>query len=159
MLPFCVPEVMEKLEMLSLEIQRMPKEMGKEFGDLSKNPYLSVCTTSTHDMSTMRAWWEEDRARTHRYFNNELNQYGMAPLFCEPWICQQIIEKHMNCRHWVITSIQIGFHWREITGKEFSEDKHPPTEHYWDNRFTSIDELEKTKPQGATNRSIFAIRR
>lgn len=107
MIPNCVPEVMAEQEILSLEIQRMPKEMDVEFDVLEKVPYLSVCTTSTHDMSTMRAWWEEDPQRTQRYFNNVLHEYGVAPIFCEPWICQQIIEKHLySPAMWVILPFQ-----------------------------------------------------
>ena len=50
MIPDCVPEVMRRLGILSLEIQRMPKSAGELFADPSRYPYLSVCTTSTHDM-------------------------------------------------------------------------------------------------------------
>ncbi len=107
MVPMCVPTVMSDLEILSLEIQRMPKEPYVEFGTLSKVPKTSVCTTSTHDMSTMRQWWEEDRSSVQRYFGNELHQYGTAPQFCEPWICRLIIENHLKSpASWVILPIQ-----------------------------------------------------
>lgn len=136
MVPACVPQVMAKLGMLSLEIQRMPKEMGIEFGRLEHNPYLSVSTTSTHDMSTMRAWWEEDKARTQRYFNNDLNQYGMAPIFCEPWICQQIIERHLACPSmFVILPIQDwmaldgNLRWKETFSERINDPANP--NNYW----------------------------
>jgi 4-alpha-glucanotransferase len=107
MVPGCVPSVMSDLEILSLEIQRMPKEMYVEFGSLERVPRLSVCTTSTHDMSTMRQWWEEDASVTQRYFNNELKQYGEAPKHCEPWICQMIVENHLaSPAVWVILPLQ-----------------------------------------------------
>ncbi|MEJ7663408.1 MAG: 4-alpha-glucanotransferase [Hymenobacter sp.] len=32
-----------------------------EFSHPNDAPYLSVVTTSSHDMSTLRGWWEEDR--------------------------------------------------------------------------------------------------
>ena len=115
MVPQCVPSLMNELEILSLEIQRMPKEMYTEFGNLSKMPERSVCTTSTHDMSTMRQWWEEERDSIQRYFSNELRQFGEAPLFCEPWICQQIIENHLNSpAAWVILPLQ---DWMATDGK------------------------------------------
>ena len=95
MIPHCVPEVMERLQILSLEIQRMPKESWREFGDTWAYPYRSVCTTSTHDMSGIRAWWEEDRARTQRFFNEILGEQGEAPYFCEPWICEKIVELNL----------------------------------------------------------------
>ncbi|OUO99578.1 4-alpha-glucanotransferase [Barnesiella sp. An22] len=92
MIPGCVPEVMKQLQILSLEIQRMPKEWNCEFGDVSRYPVRSVCTTSTHDMSGIRGWWQEDPARTQRYFNEVLGESGQAPATCEPWICERMVE-------------------------------------------------------------------
>lgn len=107
MVPGCVPSVMRDLGILSLEIQRMPKEMYVEFGSLERMPRMSVCTTSTHDMSTMRQWWRENRTSTQNYFNNELKQYGEAPESCEPWICQLIVERHLaSPAVWVILPLQ-----------------------------------------------------
>ncbi|MEG1616171.1 MAG: 4-alpha-glucanotransferase [Bacteroidales bacterium] len=96
MIPHCVPDVMADLQILSLEIQRMPKDPTHEFGIPAYYPYLSVCTTSTHDMSTLRGWWEEDRAKTQRFFNNVLHEVGAAPYFCEPWVCEKIIDQHLK---------------------------------------------------------------
>jgi 4-alpha-glucanotransferase len=64
LVPACVPQVMRDLGLLSLEIQRMPKELGREFSHPKDAPYLSVVTPATHDMSTIRGWWEEDRNLT-----------------------------------------------------------------------------------------------
>ncbi len=96
MIPKTVPEVMQNKQILSLEIERMPKEMYRTFANLSAYPYLSVCTTSTHDMSTLRGWWEEDRALTQRYYNEQLQIEGEAPLYCEPWVCERIINNHLH---------------------------------------------------------------
>jgi len=41
----------------------MPKKSGTEFFLPEEAPYLSVITPSTHDMSTIRSWWEEDRTK------------------------------------------------------------------------------------------------
>ena len=60
MIPECVPAVMDKLRILGLEVQRMPKTMGYIVGNPSRYPYLSVCTTSTHDMSVLRQWLAEE---------------------------------------------------------------------------------------------------
>lgn len=95
MIPHCVPEVMEQLQILRLEIQRMPKDPSLEFGIPANYPYLSVCTTSSHDMSTLRGWWEEDRARTQHFYNQVLQESGEAPYFCEPWICEKILKQHL----------------------------------------------------------------
>ncbi|MDR1437388.1 MAG: 4-alpha-glucanotransferase, partial [Candidatus Symbiothrix sp.] len=95
MIPQSVAEVMRKLQILSLEIERMPKSPRYEFTPLKHNPYLSVCTTSTHDMSTIRGWWKENRAKTQRYYNEILEKPGEAPEECTPAICEQIIRNHI----------------------------------------------------------------
>ena len=96
MIPACVPEVMSRLEILSLEIQRMPKDPKLEFGDTWRYPYFSVCTTSTHDMGGIRVWWEADRAVTQRFYNNALHEHGEAPYFAEPWICKKVLDLQLN---------------------------------------------------------------
>jgi 4-alpha-glucanotransferase len=103
MIPATVPSVMRELEIMSLEIQRMPKKSGVEFGLPSEAPYLSVCTTSTHDMSTLRAWWEEDLMATRRYYNGVLGMNGLAPKVCDTWISERIINQHLfSSAMWVI---------------------------------------------------------
>ena len=95
MIPATVPAVMSDLRILSLEIQRMPKDPELEFANPAWYPYLSVCTTSTHDMNPIRAWWEEDRQVTEHFYHNMLGGHGETPLYCEPWICRQILEQHL----------------------------------------------------------------
>ena len=95
MVPDCVPWVMEQLQILSLEIQRMPKNPEHEFGHLWEYPLRSVCTISTHDMATLRGWWEEDRDVTQRFYNQELGHWGEAPYFCEWWVCRDILLQHL----------------------------------------------------------------
>jgi 4-alpha-glucanotransferase len=95
MVPACVPEVMRELGILGLEIERMPKTPGTEFFHPNDAPYLSVVTPSTHDMSTIRGWWEENRQQTQRFYNYMLGQYGEAPLHCEPWINKKVILQHL----------------------------------------------------------------
>lgn len=96
LIPACVPEVMKQLGLLSLEVQRMPKQSNEAFLNLRQAPYLSVVTPSTHDMSTIRGWWEEDRAKTQLFYNTVLGYEGSAPLFCEPWICKAIMMQHLQ---------------------------------------------------------------
>ena len=96
MIPGCVPAVMSQLQILSLEIQRMPKDPKVEFANPYHYPYLSVCTTSTHDMGGIRQWWEENPDKTQRFFNTMLGQTGKAPYFAEPWICDIIVSQHME---------------------------------------------------------------
>lgn len=96
MIPDCVPEVMQHLHILSLEIQRMPKLQGEEFADVSRYPSQSVCSTSTHDMNPLRAWWTEDREKTERFFHEVLHGEGPAPDECEPDICTSIVRMHLD---------------------------------------------------------------
>ena len=96
MIPACVPDVMESLDILSLEIQRMPKQYGREFADTASYPHLSVCSTGTHDTSTLRAWWEENPEASQRYYNAVLGHEGDAPAECTPEICREIIRLHLE---------------------------------------------------------------
>jgi 4-alpha-glucanotransferase len=95
MIPACVPYVMKQLHMLSLEIQRMPKDPTRKFANTNYYPYLSVATTSTHDMSTLRGWWEEDGELRQQYYNQVLGQWGTAPVYAEPSICSNIVRNHL----------------------------------------------------------------
>jgi 4-alpha-glucanotransferase len=98
MIPECVPAVMNRLQIFSLEIERMPKDPNVEFTALRDLPYHSVCTTSTHDMDTIRMWWEENPERTQRYYNHVLHRWGAAPAGCPAEICEQILFNHLNTR-------------------------------------------------------------
>ena len=95
LVPPCVPEVMRDLGLLSLEIQRMPKAMGLAFSRPADAPYLSVVTPGTHDMSTIRGWWEEDPVFTQKFYNQELKLPGTAPAHCEAAINQAIVLQHL----------------------------------------------------------------
>ena len=95
MIPSCVPQVMREQQILSLEIERMPKEYGATFGNPASYPYLSVAATSTHDMSTIRGWWHEDKALTQRYWSEVLHCEGLAEKECSGNTAAQIIEREM----------------------------------------------------------------
>ena len=96
MVPDCVPWVMNELRILSLEIQSMPKDSTVRFGHLSRNPYRSVCTISTHDMSTLRQWWDEDEQQTQEYFNSMLYRGGAAPHPLPGWLAKDIVSRHLT---------------------------------------------------------------
>ncbi len=107
MVPACVPVVMKQLGLLSLEIQRMPKELGREFSRPADAPYLSVVTPGTHDMSTIRGWWEEDRKFTQKFYHSELQGHGDAPPHCDPGISQAIVRQHLaSPAMWSIFQLQ-----------------------------------------------------
>lgn len=115
MIPECVPSVMNDLRILSLEIQRMPKQPMQEFGSLADYPYRSVCTISTHDMSTLRGWWEEDLSQTQRYYNHILGHSGTAPSIATTELCEEIVRKHLKSNSLLcILSFQ---DWLSIDGK------------------------------------------
>ena len=96
MVPDCVPWVMNELRILSLEIQSMPKDPTTRFGHLSRNPYRSVDTISTHDMATLRQWWDEDEERTQNYFNTMLYRGGPAPHPLPDWLAKDIVSRHLT---------------------------------------------------------------
>ena len=95
MVPDCVSWVMNELRVLSLEIQSMPKDPHVRFGHLSRNPYRSVCTFSTHDMATLRQWWDEDASRTQDYFNSMLFHEGNAPHPLPGWLARDIVSRQL----------------------------------------------------------------
>ena len=140
MVPDCVAEVMDNLGLLSLKIQRMPKEEYLDFGIPSLYPYLSVCTTSCHDMSTIRGWWEEDGKIRQKFYNNMLGGEGEAPVYCEPWICEQIINQHLySTSMWAVFPIQdlvaidIKLRRENPADEKINEPSIVP--HYWKYRF------------------------
>lgn len=147
LVPTCVPDVMNQLGILSLEIQRMPKQTEKEFFHPNDAPYMSVVTPSTHDMSTIRGWWEEDRIKTQRFYNHVMGQWGDAPFYCEAWINKAVVMQHLySPAMWCIFQMQ------DILGIDESiRFKDPADErinipanpkHYWRYRMhISIEEL------------------
>lgn len=96
MVPDCVPWVMDELKILSLELQSMPKDPKVKFGHLSRNPYRSVCTISSHDMPTLRQWWDENMERTQEYYNTMLYRQGAAPHPLPGWLAKDIISRHLT---------------------------------------------------------------
>lgn len=136
MVPACVPEVMQQLNILSLEVQRMPKKYGDTFVNPAHNPYLSVDTTSTHDTSTLRGWWEENGELTNRFYREMLRHYEGAPYFAEPWVCQEIIRQHLNSTSmWTILPIQDyiamdgEFRWDATQREQINVPSNP--RHHW----------------------------
>lgn len=140
MVPACVPGVMDELGLLSLEIQRMPKDPAKEFAHPHHAPALSVVSPSSHDMPGIRGWWEQDRSITERFFYTVLGQHGDVPYFCEPWIAEIIVMQHLESpAMWAIFPIQDlmaidGQLRRENPHDEQINDPANP-ENYWRYRF------------------------
>ncbi len=149
MVPHCVPEVMEQLAILSLEIQRMPKKTGTEFFHPNDAPYLSVVSPSTHDMSTVRAWWEENRETTRHFYNQLMGKGGEPPVYCEAWINKEIIMQHLySPAMWSIFQLQdlLGMD-EDIRREDPHEERinNPAiSEYYWNYRMhISLEDLLK----------------
>ena len=105
--PGCVQRVLKELGILTLEVQRRPHDTEVEFGHPSDALYLSVCTTSSHDMTTIRGWWEEDYERSKRFFHTQLGHAGEVPRYMEPWIARDIINQHLwSPAMWAIFPLQ-----------------------------------------------------
>ena len=136
MVPDCVPGVLTELGILSLCIQRMPKKPGWAFQPMTACPYLSVCSPSTHDMATLREWWEEDGPRRQQFYNDVLGRAGEAPAFCEPWVVREIVMQHLYAPSlWAVFPIQDLLGMDEALRRKDPRDErinvpsHP--EHYW----------------------------
>jgi len=107
MVPACVPDVMNELGILRLEVQRMPKDQNSEFGNPAEYPYLTVATPSSHDTSTIRGWWEEDPVKTQRFYNQVLKIPGKAPSTCSPDLVSQVISQHLlSSSMWAVFPLQ-----------------------------------------------------
>ena len=147
MVPDCVPWVMNELKILSLELQSMPKDPSVKFGHLSRNPYRSVCTISSHDMPTLRQWWDENIQRTQEYYNTMLYRQGPAPHPLPGWLAQDIISRHLTSPSMLcVLSIQdwlaINEHLRlpDANAERINIPANP--KHYWRYRMhLSIEDL------------------
>ena len=151
MVPDCVPWVMNELRILSLELQSMPKDPNVRFGHLSQNPYRSVCTISSHDMPTLRQWWDEDEARTQEYFSTMLHRESYAPHPLPGWLAGDIISRHLTSPSMLcILSIQ---DWLAIDEKLRLADANAERinipanpKHYWRYRMhLNIEDLQASK--------------
>ena len=151
MVPDCVPWVMEQLQILSLEIQRMPKNPQHEFGHLWEYPRRSVCTISAHDMATLHGWWEEDMELTSRYYNHVLGNWGEVPATAPAEICEEIVRQHLYSpsllailafQDWL--SMDADIRYPDANAERINVPANP--RHYWRYRMhLTIEELMKSK--------------
>ncbi|HWJ28890.1 MAG TPA: 4-alpha-glucanotransferase, partial [Flavisolibacter sp.] len=151
MVPHSVPEVMKHLGILSLEIQRMPKNPQTEFFHPKDAPYLSVVTPSSHDMSTIRGWWEENQEKTQRFFNAILGEQGAAPYFCESWVNRAIVLQHLYApAMWSIFQLQDLLGMSDVLRRESPSEERinnpANATHYWNYRMhINLEQLIKEK--------------
>lgn len=151
MVPDFVPDTLEHLQILCLQVERMPKKETEIFASPATAPYATVVTPGTHDMSTLRGWWEEDRDISRNYYQQQLQHAGEPPAFAEAEICEQIIEKHLQS-----PAIFSVFLMQDILASNASLRKeNPHTErinipananHYWNYRMhISLEAIMKEK--------------
>lgn len=149
MIPDCVPGVMNDLGILSLEVQRMPKDPKIEFLHPSDAPYLSVSTTSTHDTSTLRGWWEEDAGKSERFFRTIMGNQAPFHKIMEAWLARDIIQQHFwSPAMWAIFPIQDLLAMEEELRREDFEAERinipAVAQHYWRYRIhVSLEKLLK----------------
>jgi 4-alpha-glucanotransferase len=160
MVPDMVEDVLKSREMLALQVQRMPKKSYQQFSHPNDAPYLSVVTPSTHDMSTIRQWWEEDVDVTQRFYNDLLLHKGKAPHFCEPEICKEIIHQHLKSpAMWSVfllqdlMSVDVGI--RRINPNEERINIPADPNHFWNYRMHIT--LEALKEQKVFNETILHL--
>ncbi|MFY0688476.1 MAG: 4-alpha-glucanotransferase [Cyclobacteriaceae bacterium] len=146
MVPACVPGVMCELSLLSLAIQRMPND-DREFWHPADTPYMSVTSTGSHDMSSLREWWQEDTGRTQRFYNSIIGYGDDAPYYCEPWVARDVVNQHLQSPSmWAIFPIQDLVAMDGQLRRDWPEDERinipAIAQHYWKYRFhISIEDL------------------
>ena len=160
MVPSCVKPVLDNLKILSLEIQTMPKVFGQTFARLEDNPYHSVATIFTHDMPTLRGWWQEDYQRAQRYYNQVLQHHGFAPQQISGDLCQEVVTRHLACpsmlclislQDWL--SIDEEVRLPDADAERINVPANPP--HYWGYRMhVNIEDLIANKALSSRIRSM-----
>ncbi len=92
--PNCVPTVLNKLNILSLRIERWARNWNAPYSpyyDMKEYPRLSVCTTSCHDTSSLRGLWEEPDFDKNLYWSHA-HMTGNAPDKLSPPTVRNILE-------------------------------------------------------------------
>jgi len=99
-IPSCVPEVLEDLNILGLRVERWSDRDGRLCIPESY-PRLTVSTTSTHDSSTLRSWWQEHGWNRDEYFHT-LNLPGSCPDYLTTEVCAAILERQLNSNSLIV---------------------------------------------------------
>ncbi|MDB5203841.1 MAG: 4-alpha-glucanotransferase [Ferruginibacter sp.] len=157
MVPDFMEAVLQELEILSLQVQRMPKLASDNFSHPKNAPYASVVTPSTHDMSTIREWWQEERQHIQYFFNNVLEHDGIAPQYCASWVSRDIIEQHLcSPAMWAVFLLQdlLGIDENIRSGNIHAERINDPSngDHEWNYRMHT--DLEKLIEDAAFTKTL-----
>ena len=141
MIPSTVPEVLHQLQILSLELERMPKDFTPNgWASPQLFPYHSIATTSTHDMPSLRGWWHslpEDKRQAYLIEELGRSREEVPALLAQETLVYRLILQHY------LTSPALGVllplsDWMSIEGdlaKQSPEEEqinHPErADHYW----------------------------
>jgi 4-alpha-glucanotransferase len=149
MVPPMVEGVLNNMQMLALEVQRMPKRATDEFSDPRYAPYLSVVTPGTHDMASIREWWEDDKTTIQRFYNFQLGHYGEAPFYAEPWVCKDVLQQHLQSpAMWAVFLLQdllaIDDQLRKVDPRTERINNPSNPDHFWNYRMhISLEALKE----------------
>ncbi len=91
--PSCVPTVLNKLNILSLRIERWARNWNVPYSpyyDMDEYPRLSVCTTSCHDTSSLRGLWQEPDFDRDLYWSHA-HLPGTAPQEMTPSVARTVL--------------------------------------------------------------------
>jgi 4-alpha-glucanotransferase len=151
MVPVMVEGVLNDMQMLALEVQRMPKKINELFSNPAKSPYLSVVTPSTHDMSTIREWWQEDYDNSTVFLLKQLGYHGETPASASTWLCQEVIDQHLQSpAMWAVfllqdlLSMDEGLRIDDPQKERINNPADP--NHFWNYRmYITLEKLKKQK--------------
>ena len=158
MIPASVPAVLDELQVLSLELERMPKTFTSTgWARPDTFPSRSVATTSTHDMPSLRGWWHSlSSDEQARYCREELLLPPTAEAPDEETIYRRIIEAHLASpavavllplADWMSLDSRLWLTTPEAEQINRPEDPH----HYWSYRFPrSLKALQTIVPEWRT---------
>jgi len=99
-IPKCVPEVLEELNILGLRVERWSDKDG-HLCHPEAYPRLTVSTTSSHDTSTLRGWWEEQGWNRQEYFD-KLHVAGSCPTYLTTEVCAAILERNLKSNSLIV---------------------------------------------------------
>ena len=77
----CVPKVMKKYDILGLRVVRWCRnwsEEGQPFVPFKEYEPLSVTTSSVHDSSTLRQWWNDEKESVKAFVIANAEAFGIA---------------------------------------------------------------------------------
>ncbi|MCS6983999.1 MAG: 4-alpha-glucanotransferase [Leptospiraceae bacterium] len=95
-LPSCTPEVLSELGILSLKVERWCRHYkveGEPYIAVEEYPVLSVATSSVHDSSPLRLWWESELSQEERrkYLEHLGMQSDEIPSKMNPELANKIL--------------------------------------------------------------------